>query len=71
MTIDVIRTEPERTTGSSRSESATTEPTRQSRVAIDVSDVSAGTVAEYARDAVGTDVVHLERRAGRTYLVVH
>ncbi|MFC5971015.1 hypothetical protein ACFPYI_06675 [Halomarina salina] len=76
MSIDVVRTTPERTSvrerrddSEARSEDAGGRGARLPRL-IDVSDVSAATVAEYARDAVGTDDLYLERRPGRTFLVV-
>jgi hypothetical protein len=75
MSIDVVRTRPERPSTAGGRDDDRTETTgdaerpRRQRL-VDVSDVSAATVAEYARDAVGTDRVHLERRPGRTFLVV-
>jgi len=67
MSIDVIRTDPERSTPSTTDRRE--ESRRDRQCSIDVSDVSAATVATYARDAIGTDAVHLERRGGRTFLV--
>ena len=83
MSIDVVRTYPERATVSerradadaraedadARTEDAGGCGARLPRL-VDVSDVSVATVAEYARDAVGTDDLYLERRPGRTFLVV-
>jgi hypothetical protein len=61
--IDTIRTE-------SPSEPETVDESERRR--IDVSDLRAERVADYARSAVpkGT-TVHLERRAGRTFLVAY
>lgn len=74
MSIDVVRTYPERPTIRERREDADEHAgnahARRRRRLVDVSDVSAATVAEYARDAVGTDRAYLERRGGRTFLVV-
>ncbi|MFD1512797.1 hypothetical protein [Halomarina rubra] len=72
MTIDTIRTRSERPTETDGEDVPATDGTGRTvrRRYVDVSDVSAATVAAYARDAVGTDAVGLERRPGRTYLVV-
>jgi hypothetical protein len=82
MSIDVVRTRPEGVStderpaddaGERRAE-ATGRPSPpvdgSRRRVVDVSALSARTVATYARDAVGTDRVGLGRRPGRTYLVV-
>jgi hypothetical protein len=82
MSIDVVRTRPERVSTDERPTDDSEErgatagrdpfpPVDGSRRrVVDVSALSARTVATYARDAVGTDRVGLERRPGRTYLVV-
>lgn len=58
MSIDVVRTRDRAETGSRR--------------VLDVSDVAASRVAEYAREAAdsrGSEDVYLEHKGGRTFLV--
>ncbi|MFC7156273.1 hypothetical protein ACFQPA_12550 [Halomarina halobia] len=64
MDIDVVRT---RATGENGP--AQTSDRSDSRRAIDISDVPATRLEEYARTAVDHDRVHLEHRGGRTFLV--
>ncbi|WP_254546263.1 hypothetical protein [Halomarina pelagica] len=71
MDIDVVRT---RATGENGLAGSTDQCLDRigetgDRRAIDVTDVTAARVEEYARTAIDHDRVHLEQRGGRTFLV--